>query len=87
MQDPAHTRWLEQMIERGWIDRFKHSPPHYDRIEYHSVWNGRIYSGRCTLGDYPWSDASTPGHHCFLIGAALPVGVGPRVWRMAKGSE
>lgn len=81
------ARWRDRLLEQGWIDRDRYPPPDSDRIEYHAVWNGRIYSGRCTLSDYHWSGAGIPGHHCYLIGAALPVGVTARVWRMAPGSD
>lgn len=85
---PEHiARWRDRLIERGWMDRAGCSPPQRDRIDYHVVWNGRIYSGRCTLSDYLWSDADKPGHHCYLIGAALPIGVTVRLWRMAPGSD
>lgn len=85
---PEHiARWRDRLIELGWIDRATCSPPTHDRIEYHAVWNGQIYSGRCTLYDYPWGKASLPGHHCYLIGAALPDGVTVRLWRMAPGSD
>lgn len=85
---PEHiARWRDRLIERGWVDRAKHPPPERDRIEYHVVWKGQIYSGRCTLYDHPWSAAGVPGHHCYLIGAPVPEDTTVRVWRLAPGSD
>ncbi len=81
------ARWRERLLERGWMDWPGHSPPTHDWIEYHVVWNGEIWSGRCMLSHHLWSDAGIPGTHRYLIGNAFPNGVTVRLWRMAPGSD
>ena len=60
-------QWRKRLERRGWYNGNRFSPPKHEIIEYHAVWKGRIYSGRCRLADYNHSDWWRPGTHAYLL--------------------
>ncbi|WP_162617854.1 hypothetical protein [Salinicola halophilus] len=78
--------WRDSLLERGWHEYDGHPPPEQSMIEYHVIWRGSIWSGRCRLRDQRWSDSSIPGSHAYLVAASF-ADVPLRLWREADNGR
>ncbi|GHA85483.1 hypothetical protein [Modicisalibacter luteus] len=61
------TQWRKRLERKGWKNAKRFPATHSDWIEYHAVWQGQIWSGRCRLSDCDMLDWWQLGTHVYLI--------------------
>ncbi|MCG7598902.1 hypothetical protein MHM84_03825 [Halomonas sp. McH1-25] len=76
------TQWRKALERKGWRNAHRFPAPQGDWIEYHALWKGWLYSGRCRLSDFDWHDWDKPGTHVYLIKRLFEVE--EAVWRRTR---
>ncbi|KAA0015465.1 hypothetical protein F0A16_20460 [Salinicola corii] len=75
-------QWRDGLLAKGWRMRDRHGPPCERLVEYHALYRGEIYSGRCRISRSPqtlnWGALT---HEAVLL-CNEPHAV--QVWRLAE---
>lgn len=75
------TLWRKSLERRGWMNLRKGFPGSCV-IEYHVLYRGYLYSGRCQVNGLDSGDVQTPGTTLFLLRRTDMILEG--VWRRAR---
>ena len=75
------TQWRKRLERKGWISLRRRSPGH-GVIEYHIIFRGHLYSGRCNAATLGSEDTLNVGTTGYLLRRVDLITEG--VWRLAK---
>ena len=77
------TQWRKRLERKGWLSLRRGAPVQDRVIEYHVLWQGRLFSGRVRLADLDLTKGYwEPGTPAYLLQRMQDVQEG--VWRVAK---
>lgn len=76
------TQWRKRLERRGWIGLRRAKPSTGEWIEFHVIWRGRLYSGRCRLSDHDQADYWRVGSMTYLL--YRQQGIIDGVWRRCQ---
>ena len=80
------TQWRKRLERKGWISLRRGMPPTGKLVEYHVIWQGRLFSGRVRLRDTDRvADYWVPGSPAYLLERRH--GITEGVWRVARDQE
>ncbi|WP_043530491.1 hypothetical protein [Litchfieldella xinjiangensis] len=81
--DYTLTQWRKRLERQGWVSLRRKLPPNHRLVEYHVIWQGRLFSGRVLLSDHDTQrDYWEPGTPIYLLHRGQDVVEG--VWRFAR---
>lgn len=75
------TQWRKRLERKGWISLRRKAPMH-GLIEYHVIYRGHLYSGRCNPATLNSEDTWTVGTTAYLLRRTDLITEG--VWRKAR---
>ena len=76
------TQWRKRLEQRGWISFRRGAPPGHVLIEYHIIYRGHLYSGRCKMNEIADQETWTVGSTGYLLRRVDLTTEG--VWRRAR---
>ncbi|MBW5801203.1 hypothetical protein [Halomonas elongata] len=79
---PEISKWRRRLERKGWIGLRRSLPPTGEWIEFHVIWKGWLYSGRCRLSDYDQADYWREGSMTYLLYRQQDIVEG--VWRRCE---
>ncbi|MDN3561733.1 hypothetical protein [Vreelandella neptunia] len=77
----AATQWRKRLERKGWIS-LRRKAPALGVIEYHVIYRGHLYSGRCNASSLNGEDMLVAGTTEYLLRRTDLITEG--VWRRAK---
>lgn len=77
-------QWRKSLERRGWKN-IRRGLPVSQVIEFHIVYRGQLYSGRCVVGHLDSADTWKPGTLAYLF--RRPDQIAEGVWRLATKTD
>lgn len=79
------TQWRKRLERKGWIGLKRRQADRFRWIEFHVIWQGWLYSGRCKLSLCDEQDHYRPGTTLYMLHRQKDIADG--VWRYSRPGE
>lgn len=78
------TKWRKSLERRGWHN-IRKGMPIKQAVEFHIIYRGKLYSGRCVVGWLSSQDTYQPGTLAFMFRRRDQITEG--VWRLPRADS